>query len=70
MRALDCDKQTAVDALVELRVVISKVGCQFGWSLEEAAIQVIRLEPITPPLMSRHRFTLADAVIELLRAGA
>lgn len=69
MNALDCDEAAAVAELVELRVVISNVRREFGWSLEEAAIQVIRLDPVTPALMSRHKLMKADAIIELLRAG-
>jgi hypothetical protein len=69
MNNFDCDEATAIDRLIELRFVISEVRRAFGWTLEEAAVHVARLEPITPALMSRHGFTLAKAIIELLRAG-
>jgi hypothetical protein len=70
MQALECDEATAIAELVELRVVISEVRRALGWTLEQAAIAVIRLEPVTPPLMARHGLTKPEAIIELLRAGA
>jgi hypothetical protein len=70
MNNFDCDEATAIDRLIELRFVISEVRRECGWSLEEAAIHVARLEPIARALMARHGFTLPEAIIELLRGGA
>ena len=70
MLTFECDEETALTALIDLRMTIARVGREFGWTMEEAALQVIRLEAATPPLVSRHRLTKAEAIIELLRAGA
>ena len=70
MHTFECDEGAALAVLVDLRNTIRLVGREFGWTMEEAALQVVRLDAATPPLMSRHRFTKAEAIIELLRAGA
>jgi hypothetical protein len=69
MVTFECGEDEAIAALVDMRVLISKVRREFALSLEDAAIAVARVSPLVPGVMARHGFTKDVAVLELIRFG-